>query len=42
MDKFDANLMTRQVAWFADLLTRFDGMSAEYLRTGDETVLGAV
>jgi hypothetical protein len=41
MDKFDAKLMARQVAWFADLLTRFDSMSAEYLRTGDETVLGA-
>jgi hypothetical protein len=42
MDKFDGDMMARQVAWFADLLTRFDAMSAQYLKTGDAAVLGAI
>jgi len=41
MDKLNAPLFARQIAWFADLLTRYDAMSAEELKTGEPTILGA-
>lgn len=41
MDKLNDVLFARQVAWFADLLTRYDKMSAQELRTGEPTLLGA-
>ncbi|MCW2969975.1 MAG: hypothetical protein JWO23_1102 [Solirubrobacterales bacterium] len=41
MDKLNDALFARQVAWFADLLTRYDKMSAQELRTGEPTVVGA-
>jgi hypothetical protein len=40
MDKLNAPLFQHQVAWFADLLTRYDAMSAQELKTGEPTVLG--
>jgi hypothetical protein len=40
MDKLNSGLFARQVAWFADLLTRYDAMSAQELKTGEPTVLG--
>jgi hypothetical protein len=40
IDKLNDVLFARQVAWFADLLTRYDHMSAEELRTGEPAVLG--
>jgi hypothetical protein len=40
MDKLNGGLFARQVAWFADLLTRYDAMSAQELKTGEPTVLG--
>jgi hypothetical protein len=40
MDKFDADLASRQIAFFADLVRRIDTASAEDLRIGDPT-LGA-
>jgi hypothetical protein len=33
MDKLNDALFARQVAWFADLLTRYDKMSAQELKT---------
>jgi hypothetical protein len=41
MDKLNADFYARQVAWFADLLTRYDKMSAEELRKGDAELYGA-
>jgi hypothetical protein len=41
MDKLNDALFARQVAWFADLLTRYDKMSAQELKTGEPTVVGA-
>ncbi|MCW3027255.1 MAG: hypothetical protein JWN81_466 [Solirubrobacterales bacterium] len=41
MDKLNDALFARQVAWFADLLTRYDKMSAQELKTGEPTVRGA-
>jgi hypothetical protein len=41
MDKLNDALFARQVAWFADLLTRYDNMSAQELKTGEPTVRGA-
>jgi hypothetical protein len=41
MDKLNDALFARQVAWFADLLTRYDKMSAQELKTGEPTVIGA-
>jgi hypothetical protein len=40
MDKLNETLFARQVAWFADLLTRYDHLSAQELKTGEATVLG--
>jgi len=41
MDKLYPDLYARQVAWYADLLTRYDKMSAEELRKGDPEIFGA-
>ncbi|HTZ86522.1 MAG TPA: hypothetical protein VMB05_07625, partial [Solirubrobacteraceae bacterium] len=38
IDKLNADYYARQVAWFADLLTRYDEMSAEELKKGDSEV----
>lgn len=38
MDKLDANLAARQIAWVADLAMRIDGVSSEELRKGDPTL----
>jgi hypothetical protein len=40
MDKFDEQLASRQIAFYADVVRRIDGASATDLRTGDPT-LGA-
>jgi len=40
MDKFDDDLASRQIAFYADVVQRIDAASAEDLRTGDPT-LGA-
>jgi hypothetical protein len=39
IDKLNDALFARQVAWFADLLTRYDKMSAQELKAGEPTVL---
>ena len=41
MDKLNSDLYARQVAWYADLLTRYDKMSAEELKKGDPEIFGA-
>jgi hypothetical protein len=41
IDKLNDALFARQVAWFADLLTRYDKMSAQELKAGEPSVLGA-
>jgi hypothetical protein len=38
MDKLDANLAARQIAWIADLATRLDKIPASELREGDPTL----
>ena len=38
LDKLDARLASRQIAWLADLATRFDGVPAAELRRGDPTL----
>jgi hypothetical protein len=40
MEKLNSRLFARQVAWFADLLARYDAMSAQELKTGEPTILG--
>ena len=40
IDKFDADLAARQIAWIADMIKGLDGVSAEALKQGDPT-LGA-
>jgi hypothetical protein len=41
IEKLNAPLFARQVAWFADLITRYDAMSAQELATGEPTILGS-
>ncbi|HEY2436958.1 MAG TPA: hypothetical protein VGH93_07235 [Solirubrobacteraceae bacterium] len=41
LDKLNDQLFARQIGWFADLLTRYDKMSALELKTGEPSVLGA-
>jgi hypothetical protein len=38
IDKLDANLAARQIAWIADLATRLDKIPAAVLREGDPTL----
>ncbi len=38
MDKLDAGLAARQIAWLSDLATRLDKVSAAELRQGDPTL----
>jgi hypothetical protein len=38
IDKLDANLAARQIAWIADLATRLDKLPAAELREGDPTL----
>src|SRR6202011_1120838 len=38
LDKLDARLAARQIAWLADLARRIDGVSAAALRQGDPTL----
>jgi hypothetical protein len=38
MEKLDADLAARQIAWLADLTTRLDGIPAADLRQGDPTL----
>jgi hypothetical protein len=38
MDKLDASLAARQIAWLADLTERLDKVSAAELRSGDPTL----
>jgi hypothetical protein len=38
LDKLDARLAARQIAWLADLATRIDPVSASTLRQGDPTL----
>jgi hypothetical protein len=38
MEKLDAGLAARQIAWLADLTTRLDGVPAAELRKGDPTL----
>jgi hypothetical protein len=40
MDKLDASLAARQIAWVADLATRLDKVSKAELRQGDPTLGG--
>ena len=40
MDKFDEDLASRQIAFYADVVRRIDAAPATDLRTGDPT-LGA-